>query len=182
MVFSACLSCSTHWSGFWHIFEKHFSYIFNTFSVLNEKNLMPSIIFTFPKFDLWNTTQKNICKTAICGKKQNMNKPMAEFRTSLLQSGFQRGKVLKVLTKYWISKSVFNTLNVLKSAKICVTYWKSMEILNEKEIWSVWAEFYWRQSISSFMQCYALCNVQNWVSWLRISKNKKKLWYWTFLI
>ena len=27
-----------------------------------------------------------------------------------------------------------------------------------------------------------LCNVWNGVSWLRISKNKDKAWYWTFLI
>jgi len=25
-----------------------------------------------------------------------------------------------------------------------------------------------------------LCNVQNWVSWLRISKKEEKWWYWTF--
>jgi len=39
-----------------------------------------------------------------------------------------------------------------------------MEILNRKAIWSVWAEFYRRQSTSIVYA--ALCNVQNWVSWL----------------
>jgi len=32
-----------------------------------------------------------------------------------------------------------------------------MEILNRKTIWSIWAEFYWRQSTLLFVQCYAMC-------------------------
>jgi len=35
-----------------------------------------------------------------------------------------------------------------------------MGILNRKEIWSVWAEFYWSQSTSLFMQCYAMCKIE----------------------
>jgi len=31
-----------------------------------------------------------------------------------------------------------------------------MEILNRKEISSIWAEFCWRQSTSLFMQCYVM--------------------------
>ena len=40
-----------------------------------------------------------------------------------------------------------------------IRYWKCMEILNGKEISSIWAEFYWRQSISflcSVLQCVKL--------------------------
>ena len=49
---------------------------------------------------------------------------------------------------------------VLELVKICIKYWKSMEILNGKGIWSIWAEFYWRQSILLFMQCYAMCKIE----------------------
>jgi len=35
-----------------------------------------------------------------------------------------------------------------------------MEILNWKEIRSIWAEFYWRQSSSLFMQCCAMCKIE----------------------
>jgi len=49
---------------------------------------------------------------------------------------------------------------VLKLAKICVKYWKTMEIQNWKEIWSIWAEFYWRQGTSLFMQCFAMCKIE----------------------
>ena len=41
-----------------------------------------------------------------------------------------------------------------------IRYWKSVEILNGKEIWGIWAEVYWRQSISLFTQSYALCKIE----------------------
>jgi len=45
---------------------------------------------------------------------------------------------------------------VLRLAKRWINYWKSMEILNEEDIWRILAEFFWRQSNSLFMQCYEL--------------------------
>jgi len=39
---------------------------------------------------------------------------------------------------------------------MCNSYWKSMEILNGKEIRSIWAKFYYKQSASLFMQCVKL--------------------------
>jgi len=48
--------------------------------------------------------------------------------------------------------SIKDLEEVLKLAKICVKYWKSMEIPNGKEIRSIWAEFHWRQSNTLFMQ------------------------------
>jgi len=67
-----------------------------------------------------------------------------------------------VLKKYWIAKSVFifQDLKVLNLAKFYIKYWKNMEILNGKEIRSIWAEFSWRQSRWLFMQCYAMCKVE----------------------
>ena len=48
-------------SGFLHIFKKHFPYFFNTFlNCVIEKTLIPSLIFTFPKFYSRNTMQKNL--------------------------------------------------------------------------------------------------------------------------
>jgi len=41
-----------------------------------------------------------------------------------------------------------------------IRYWKSMEILNGKEIRSIWAEFNWRQSNSLFMQHWAMCKIE----------------------
>ena len=48
------------------------------------------------------------------------------------------------MKKYWIWP------------KMCNSYWKSMEILNGKEIRSIWAKFYYKQSASLFMQCVKL--------------------------
>jgi len=72
-------------------------------------------------------------------------------------SGFPRW--FEVLKKHWISKSVFKILKKYWIwPKWCVKYWKSMEILNGKEIWNIRAEFNWRQSMqfiiyALFMQC-----------------------------
>ena len=55
-------------------FQKMFSILFQTFSILTEKTLIPSLIFIFPKFYLWNTLEKNICKIVISGKERNLNK------------------------------------------------------------------------------------------------------------
>jgi len=49
---------------------------------------------------------------------------------------------------------------VLKLAEICIEYWKSMEIPNEKEIWSVGAKFCWRQSSSLLIQCYEMWKIE----------------------
>jgi len=49
---------------------------------------------------------------------------------------------------------------VLNLAKMHIRYWKGMEILNGKEISSIWAEFYWRQNTSLFMQFYAMCRFE----------------------
>jgi len=69
--------------------------------------------------------------------------------------GFPRG--FRSIEKVLNFKIVFQDLEkILNLAKMCKKYWKSMEILNGKEI-SIWAEFYWRQSFSLFMQCYAMC-------------------------
>jgi len=35
-----------------------------------------------------------------------------------------------------------------------------MEILNLEEIWSIWAEFCWRQSRLLFKQCYKMCKIE----------------------
>ena len=79
--------------------------------------------------------------------------------------------VLEVMKKHWISKSVLKTLkkywngpnNALGIEKV----WKFQM---EKKFWSIWAEFYWK---TRHFSIYAvLCNVQNWVSWLRISKHE----------
>ena len=56
--------------------KKHFPKFFNTFSILNEKTLIPSLIFIIPKFYSWNTMQKNIGKTVINSKEQNLDKQM----------------------------------------------------------------------------------------------------------
>jgi len=45
-----------------HIFENHFPYLFNTFSILIEIHSIPPLIFIFPKFDSRNTTQKSSAK------------------------------------------------------------------------------------------------------------------------
>jgi len=49
---------------------------------------------------------------------------------------------------------------VLNLAKMYIGYWKSFEIPNRKEIWSIWAEFYWSQSNSLFMQRWAMCKIE----------------------
>jgi len=70
-----------------------------------------------------------------------------------------------------------------------------MEILNGKEISSIWAEFYWRQSTSLFMQYYAMCKIEfhnkefrkmersNGIELIRFSIEKvlKKYGKWFFL-
>jgi len=73
-------------------------------------------------------------------------------------------------------------------AKIYIRYWKSMEILNGKEIWSIWTVFYWRQSTSLFMQ---MCKVEfhekmkrsNGIELFKFSIEKvlKKYGKWFFL-
>ena len=65
-----------------------------------------------------------------------------------------------VLEKYWIWPKRY------------IEYWKSMAIVNGKEISSIWAEFYWKWSTSLFIQCYGMYKI--WVLWLRISKNEGK--------
>ena len=61
--------------------------------------------------------------------------------------------VLKVLN----FKIGFQDLEkVLNLAKMYVRYWKSMQILNGKEIRSIWTYFHWRKSSSLFMQCVKL--------------------------
>jgi len=49
---------------------------------------------------------------------------------------------------------------VLNFAKMHIRYWKSMEILYGKEISSIRAEFYRRQSNSLFVQCFAMCKIE----------------------
>jgi len=57
--------------------------------------------------------------------------------------------LIRVLTRYWKYWKVLNFKigfqdleKVLNFAKIYIRYWKSIEILNGKEISSIWAEFY----------------------------------------
>jgi len=42
------------------------------------------LLIIFPKSYSWSTMQKNICKTVISGKEQNLNKQMAECGISIL--------------------------------------------------------------------------------------------------
>ena len=62
--------------------------------------------------------------------------------------------------KYWKSIEFQNRFSrpwqSIQMAKICIKYCKSMEIIDGNEIWSIWAQFYWRQSSSLFMQCAKL--------------------------
>jgi len=72
-------------------------------------------------------------------------------------AGFPRG--IESIEKVLNFKIGFQDLEkVLNFAKIYIRCWKNMEILNGK-ISSIWAEFYWRQSTSLFMQCYAMCKI-----------------------
>jgi len=52
--FLCWLTCT----GFPRIFKNHFPCFFNTFSILNEKTVIPSLIFIFPKFYSWCTQRK----------------------------------------------------------------------------------------------------------------------------
>ena len=52
--------------------------------------------------------------------------------------------VLKVLKKVLNFNDFQDLAKVLKLAKACIKYWKCKEILNGEDIWSTWAEFYWR--------------------------------------
>ena len=73
-------------------------------------------------------------------------------------TGFLRG--IESIEKVLNFKIGFQDLKkVLNLAKMYIRYWKSMEILNGKEIWSIWAEFYWRQKIS-LSQRYAMCEIE----------------------
>jgi len=75
-----------------------------------------------------------------------------------LSAGFPRG--IESNEKVLNFKIGFQDLEkVLNFAKMYIRYWKSMDLLNGKEISSIWAEFYWRQSTSflcSVMQCVKL--------------------------
>jgi len=56
------------WTQGSHTFSK---IIFQTFSILIEKTLIPSFTFTFPKFYSWNTMQKTSAKLLSAVKKKN---------------------------------------------------------------------------------------------------------------
>jgi len=74
------------------------------------------------------------------------------------ETGFPRG--IESIEKVLNFKIGFQDLEkVLSLAKMYARYWKSMEILNRKEILNILAEFYWRQSTYA-----VLCDVKNWVS------------------
>jgi len=45
--------------------------IFHTFSILNLKTLIPSLIFIFPKLYSWNTMQKTSAKHPLMAKNKN---------------------------------------------------------------------------------------------------------------
>ena len=72
--------------------------------------------------------------------------------------------------KYWksieLQIGVQDLEKVLNLAKMCIRYWKSVEVLYGKEISSIWAEFCWRQSNSIFMQCvkssFMIKNFEKW--------------------
>ena len=75
------------------------------------------------------------------------------------EQGFPRsiGSIEKVLN----FKIGFQDLEkILNLAKVYIKYWRSVEILNGKEIRNTWAEFYWRQSDSLSMQWYAMCEIE----------------------
>jgi len=59
--------------------------------------------------------------------------------------------VLKVLNFKFGFQGLEKVLNMVK---MCIRYWKSMEILNGKEFLSIWAEFCCRQSTDA-----VVCNV-----------------------
>jgi len=69
----------------------------------------------------------------------------------------------RVPTRYWkywkgieFQNWVSRLEKVLYLAKMYIRDWKSVAFLNGKEISSIWAELYWRQSTSLFMQCVEL--------------------------
>ena len=74
-------------------------------------------------------------------------------------SGFPRG--IESIEKVLNVKFGFQDLEkVLNWAKMYIKYWQSMKIPNGNEIKSIWAEFYWRQSNTSFVQCDARCKTK----------------------
>ena len=66
------------------ILQNPFYYFFNTFSILNEKTSMPSLVFIFSKLCSWNTMRKTSEKLSSVVKKQNLNKQVVEFGISKL--------------------------------------------------------------------------------------------------
>ena len=127
------------------------------------------MIFWFQQYPTWDHCRCNPtwdhCRCKPSDKK--INRPKFFLTAKKLGSEVESLQGSDALLKLLDFKTGFQYLEkVLNLAKMCIRYWKSVEVLYGKEISSIWAEFCWRQSNSIFMQCvkssFMIKNFEKW--------------------